>query len=70
MSNLSNPGMALEDMRLSSTDRCQWRCSAEGCGHQWPARLQFRTRTVKPSGALSVGSAETGPPARENRWPS
>ncbi|WP_369265259.1 zinc-ribbon domain-containing protein [Streptomyces sp. R35] len=50
VSNLSSPGMALEDMPLSSTDRCQWRCPAEGCGHQWPARLQLRTRTVKPSG--------------------
>ncbi|MFE4956192.1 zinc-ribbon domain-containing protein [Streptomyces sp. NPDC056653] len=46
VSSLSSPGTALEDMPLSSTDRCQWRCSAEGCGHQWPARLQFRTRTV------------------------
>lgn len=50
VSNLSSPGMALEDMPLSSADRCQWRCLAEGCGHQWPARLQFRTRSVKPSG--------------------
>ncbi|MFD9766901.1 zinc-ribbon domain-containing protein [[Kitasatospora] papulosa] len=50
VSNLSSPGTLLEDMQLSSKDQCQWRCSADGCGHQWPARLQFRTRTVKPSG--------------------
>ncbi|MGA6227077.1 zinc-ribbon domain-containing protein [Streptomyces umbrinus] len=50
VSNLSSPGTPLEAMPLSSTDWCQWRCTAEECGHQWPARLQFRTRTVKPSG--------------------
>lgn len=50
VSNLSSPGTALEDIPLSSTDRCQWRCSAEGCDHEWRTRLQFRTRTVNPSG--------------------
>ncbi|MFK4273228.1 MULTISPECIES: zinc-ribbon domain-containing protein [Streptomyces] len=50
MSNLSSPGLRLEDMPLSSKDRCQWRCTVEGCGHQWPTQLRFRTRTVKPSG--------------------
>ncbi|MFD4415978.1 zinc-ribbon domain-containing protein [Streptomyces sp. NPDC058476] len=50
VSNLSSPGVLLEEMPLSSTDRCQWRCSAKGCGHQWPAQLRFRTRAVKPSG--------------------
>lgn len=48
--NLSSPGVLLEDMPLSSTDQCQWSCSVEGCGHQWPTRLQFRTRAIKPSG--------------------
>ncbi|MFJ9216331.1 zinc-ribbon domain-containing protein [Streptomyces sp. NPDC102383] len=37
-------------MPLASTDQCQWRCSAEGCGKQWPTRLQFRTRTINPTG--------------------
>ncbi|WP_145501144.1 zinc-ribbon domain-containing protein [Streptomyces sp. CFMR 7] len=50
VSNLSSPDRTLEDMLLSSTDRCQWRCSVQGCGHQWPTQLRFRTRTLKPSG--------------------
>ncbi|MEU8701637.1 zinc-ribbon domain-containing protein [Streptomyces sp. NPDC048680] len=50
MSNLTRPEVALEDMLLSSKDRCQWRCSAEQCGHQWPTQLRFRARAIKPTG--------------------
>lgn len=49
ISNLSNPGLRLEDMLRSSKDRCWWRCSNEGCDHEWPTALQFRTRR-KPTG--------------------
>ncbi|MGW1787204.1 zinc-ribbon domain-containing protein [Streptomyces sp. NPDC002143] len=43
-------------------DRCQWRCLVEGCGHQWSARLQFRTRTVKPSGCPECWRGRPAPP--------
>lgn len=62
VSNLSSPGKALDDMPLASKDQCQWRCSAEDCGHQWPTRLQFRTRTLNPTGCPACSK-------RRNRAP-
>lgn len=50
VANVSHPGVRLEDMPLASPDLCQWRCSKEDCDHEWPTRLQFRTRSIKPSG--------------------
>ncbi|WP_127939060.1 zinc-ribbon domain-containing protein [Nonomuraea polychroma] len=44
ISNLSNPGLRLEEMQPSSMDRCLWRCSNAGCGYAWSAILQLRTR--------------------------
>ncbi|RBL79815.1 hypothetical protein DDE05_55440 [Streptomyces cavourensis] len=70
VSNLSSPDRTLEDMLLSSTDRCQWRCSVQGCGHQWPTQLRFRTRTLKPSGCPECWKRRNRLPARENRWPN
>ncbi|MEV6670924.1 zinc-ribbon domain-containing protein [Streptomyces sp. NPDC051162] len=50
MKNLTNPGTRLEHMGRSSTDLCRWRCSTEGCGHEWSAKVQFRARKNKPTG--------------------
>ncbi|MFI9843983.1 zinc-ribbon domain-containing protein [Nonomuraea sp. NPDC051941] len=50
VSNLSNPGLHLEEMRPSSKDRCLWRCSKAGCGHEWQTILQFRARRTNPTG--------------------
>ncbi|WP_443033739.1 zinc-ribbon domain-containing protein [Streptomyces sp. CA2R101] len=50
VANLSHPGGQLEGMPLSSPDRCKWRCSTQGCRHEWTTRFQFRARSNNPSG--------------------
>ncbi|WP_158578687.1 zinc-ribbon domain-containing protein [Spongiactinospora rosea] len=44
VSNITNPGLRLEEMSRTAKDRCWWRCSNEGCDHVWQTVLQFRTR--------------------------
>lgn len=50
VANLSNPGVQLAAMNWSDHDQCRWRCSNEGCGHEWTTRLVFRSRRRRPTG--------------------
>lgn len=49
VSNISSPDRALEDLPISSPDQCRWRCTEEGCGHEWETRFQFRARSINPT---------------------
>lgn len=51
VANLTNPGLGLTDLRPSSVDRCQWRCST--CSHEWEASVT--NRISKNSGCSKCG---------------
>ncbi|MFF3826216.1 zinc-ribbon domain-containing protein [Streptomyces griseus] len=50
VTNLSDPGLRMEEMPRSSKDRCLWRCSKADCGYEWSAILRFRIRRTNPTG--------------------
>lgn len=43
VANVSYPGVGLDQLRPSSTDKCRWRCST--CGHEWGARVGHRVKS-------------------------
>lgn len=50
--NITNPGLALADLRPNSVDRCRWQCSS--CDFQWEATVT--NRVSKKSGCPGCGT--------------